>query len=83
MALQLYATVASIGWMFVQGHFLHSKVTTNVFGLSTPFRAYLGVGWGKLHFSWRFRMSNILHTLSIPKTWLGERLNFCEQALIQ
>ena len=50
MALQLYATVASISWMFVQGHYLHSRVTTNVFDRGTPFRAYFGIGWGNLQF---------------------------------
>ena len=48
MTLQLYAMVASIGWMFVQGYYLHSRVTTNVFTRGKRFKAYFWIGWGEL-----------------------------------
>jgi len=34
--------------MFLQGVYLHGKLTTNVFDKGTPFKIYYAVGWGKL-----------------------------------
>ncbi|CAL8139941.1 unnamed protein product [Orchesella dallaii] len=45
LSLNLYSTVASINWMFIQGVYLHGKLTTNVFDKGTPFRVYYAVGW--------------------------------------
>jgi hypothetical protein len=45
--MNLYATVTSIIWMFLQGVYLHGKLTTNVFDKGTPFKIYYAVGWGK------------------------------------
>ncbi len=48
LSLVMYATVSSINWMFVQGCYLHSRLTTNVFDRGTPFKIYYFIGWGKL-----------------------------------
>ncbi|CAL8145898.1 unnamed protein product [Orchesella dallaii] len=45
LSLNLYATVASINWMFIQGLYLHGKLTTNVFDKGTPFKTYYAIGW--------------------------------------
>lgn len=46
LCVNLYATVASINWMFIQGVYLHGKLTTNVFDRPTPFKVYYVIGWG-------------------------------------
>ncbi|OXA51482.1 Corticotropin-releasing factor receptor 1 [Folsomia candida] len=46
LSINLYATVTSIHWMFLQGVYLHGKLTTNVFDKGTPFKIYYAVGWG-------------------------------------
>ncbi|CAL8137232.1 unnamed protein product [Orchesella dallaii] len=45
LSLHLYSTVASINWMFIQGVYLHGKLTTNVFDSGTPFKVYHVIGW--------------------------------------
>ncbi|CAL8137234.1 unnamed protein product [Orchesella dallaii] len=45
LSLNLYGTVASINWMFIQGLYLHGKVTTNVFDRKPPFKLYYLIGW--------------------------------------
>ncbi|XP_076036578.1 corticotropin-releasing factor receptor 2-like [Oratosquilla oratoria] len=46
LALKMYATMASINWMFVEGFFLHSRLTSNVFDSGAPFCLYYFIGWG-------------------------------------
>ncbi|CAL8139983.1 unnamed protein product [Orchesella dallaii] len=45
LSLNLYSTVTSVNWMFIQGVYLHGKLTTNVFDRGTPFRIYHLIGW--------------------------------------
>lgn len=49
LCVKLYSSNASINWMFVEGHLLHSKVSTQVFKPNAPFRAYYTIGWGEYH----------------------------------
>nr|XP_045599636.1 PDF receptor-like [Procambarus clarkii] len=46
LALGMYAQMASINWMFVEGLFLHSRLTSNVFDSGAPFTLYYTIGWG-------------------------------------
>lgn len=46
LCVNLYATVSSINWMFIQGVYLHMKLT-HVFDRGTPFKVYYAIGWGK------------------------------------
>ncbi|XP_071546579.1 corticotropin-releasing factor receptor 1-like isoform X2 [Panulirus ornatus] len=46
LALRMYAQMASINWMFVEGLFLHSRLTSNVFDSGAPFTLYYTIGWG-------------------------------------
>ncbi|XP_050691613.1 PDF receptor-like isoform X2 [Eriocheir sinensis] len=46
LALRMYAQMASINWMFVEGLFLHSRLTSNVFHSGAPFPLYYAIGWG-------------------------------------
>ncbi|XP_053634050.2 corticotropin-releasing factor receptor 2 [Cherax quadricarinatus] len=46
LALTMYAQMASINWMFVEGLFLHSRLTSNVFDSGAPFAIYYTIGWG-------------------------------------
>lgn len=39
--------LANIAWMFVEGLFLHSRVTIAIFNVNPPFKAYYFIGWGK------------------------------------
>ncbi|CAL8137210.1 unnamed protein product [Orchesella dallaii] len=45
LSVNLYATVASVNWMFIQGFYLHGKLTTNVFDRGPPFKVYYLIGW--------------------------------------
>ncbi|KAG7154949.1 PDF receptor-like 1, partial [Homarus americanus] len=47
LALRMYAQMASINWMFVEGLFLHSRLTSNVFDSGAPFTLYYFIGWGE------------------------------------
>nr|XP_053652018.1 corticotropin-releasing factor receptor 1-like [Cherax quadricarinatus] len=46
LALRLYAQISSVNWMFVEGLFLHSRLTSNVFDSGAPFFIYYCIGWG-------------------------------------
>ncbi|XP_064454749.1 corticotropin-releasing factor receptor 1-like [Ornithodoros turicata] len=46
VSLKLYAAMASINWMFVEGLLLHSRITTSVFQQDAPFKLYYLIGWG-------------------------------------
>ncbi|XP_042204158.1 PDF receptor-like [Homarus americanus] len=46
LTLRMYAQMASINWMFVEGLFLHSRLTSNVFDSGAPFTLYYIIGWG-------------------------------------
>ncbi|XP_047490882.1 secretin receptor-like [Penaeus chinensis] len=46
LAVRMYAQMASINWMFVEGLFLHSRLTSNVFDSGAPFPLYYTIGWG-------------------------------------
>jgi len=45
--LDWYTMLANIAWMFVEGLFLHGRVTIAVFNVNPPFKAYYFVGWGE------------------------------------
>ena len=47
LALLMFCFQAPIFWMFIEGIYLHSKVSTNVFNSSAPFSLYYLIGWGK------------------------------------
>jgi len=46
-AFDWYTMLAIIAWMFVEGLFLHGRVTIAVFNVNPPFKAYYFVGWGE------------------------------------
>ncbi|XP_050693287.1 corticotropin-releasing factor receptor 1-like isoform X2 [Eriocheir sinensis] len=46
LGLRMYAQMASVSWMFVEGLFLHSRLTSNVFDSRAPFGLYYTIGWG-------------------------------------
>lgn len=46
LAVRMYAQMASIKWMFIEGLFLHSRLTSNVFDSGAPFSLYYCIGWG-------------------------------------
>ncbi|CAG7694874.1 unnamed protein product [Allacma fusca] len=45
ISLQFYAKVSAINWMFVQGHYLNSKLT-NIVLRKFHMRYYVFIGWG-------------------------------------
>ncbi|XP_076330061.1 calcitonin gene-related peptide type 1 receptor-like [Tachypleus tridentatus] len=65
LSLKMYAAMASINWMFVEGLLLHSRITVSVFDKGAPFKLYYLIGWGfPLLFiiSWSIPMSLFLET---------------------
>ncbi|XP_076349456.1 corticotropin-releasing factor receptor 2-like isoform X2 [Tachypleus tridentatus] len=48
LSLKMYAAMASINWMFVEGLLLHSRITISVFNKDAPFKLYYMIGWGPM-----------------------------------
>ncbi|XP_076325934.1 corticotropin-releasing factor receptor 2-like [Tachypleus tridentatus] len=46
LTLKMYAAMASINWMFVEGLLLHSRITISIFNKDAPFKLYYFIGWG-------------------------------------
>ncbi|GAB6025967.1 hypothetical protein CHUAL_011936 [Chamberlinius hualienensis] len=46
LILKMYFILASVNWMFIEGLYLHSRVTTSVFNSKPPFKLYYALGWG-------------------------------------
>lgn len=46
IALKIYASMASMNWMFVEGLLLHTKLS-GVFTEGPPFACYYTIGWGR------------------------------------
>ncbi|XP_022239236.1 corticotropin-releasing factor receptor 1-like [Limulus polyphemus] len=66
LSLKMYAAMASVNWMFVEGLLLHSRITVSVFQQEAPFRIYYLIGWGlPLVFilTWCLLMSRDLHSM--------------------
>ncbi|KAF2358015.1 GPCR family 2 secretin-like [Trinorchestia longiramus] len=64
LTIKMYGQVASIMWMFVEGLFLHSRLTCNVFDSAAPFKFYYSIGWGipgVVLGSWCYAMSLYHH----------------------
>ncbi|CAL8068522.1 unnamed protein product [Orchesella dallaii] len=45
LSINLYAIVASVSWMFIEGHYIHGKLTNNFLDHKTPLEAYYVIGW--------------------------------------
>ncbi|XP_022250393.1 calcitonin gene-related peptide type 1 receptor-like isoform X3 [Limulus polyphemus] len=45
LSVKMYAAMASINWMFVEGLLLHSRITVSIFNMDTPFKLYYFIGW--------------------------------------
>ncbi|XP_076361010.1 corticotropin-releasing factor receptor 1-like isoform X2 [Tachypleus tridentatus] len=66
LSLKMYAAMASINWMFIEGFLLHSRITTSVFQHDVPFKVYYIIGWGApttFIISWSVVMSRDLNTV--------------------
>ncbi|XP_064122174.1 vasoactive intestinal polypeptide receptor-like [Macrobrachium nipponense] len=46
LGVRMYAQMSSINWMFVEGLYLHSRLTSNIFNDGAPFMLYYAIGWG-------------------------------------
>lgn len=46
LIMKMYSTLAGVFWMFIEGLYLHGRVTTSVFSTKSPFRMYYVLGWG-------------------------------------
>ncbi|XP_050038529.2 corticotropin-releasing factor receptor 2-like [Dermacentor andersoni] len=65
LSLKMYAAMASINWMFVEGLLLHSRITICIFRQDAPFKLYHAIGWGlPLVFilTWAYLMEQELRT---------------------
>ena len=45
-ALLMFCFQSPIFWMFIEGIYLHSRVSTHIFHQVPPFRIYYFIGWG-------------------------------------
>ncbi|XP_076348718.1 corticotropin-releasing factor receptor 1-like isoform X1 [Tachypleus tridentatus] len=66
LSLKMYAAMASVNWMFVEGLLLHSRITVSVFQQEAPFRIYCLIGWGfpfVFILTWCLLMSRDLNSL--------------------
>lgn len=46
LTLKMYASTASVNWMFVEGLLLYSSISVFVFQQDPPFKLYYFIGWG-------------------------------------
>ena len=46
-AVLIFCFQSPIFWMFIEGIYLHSRVSTNIFNHAPPFSIYYFIGWGK------------------------------------
>ena len=44
----MFCFQSPIFWMFIEGIYLHSRVSTNIFNHAPPFNIYYLIGWGKI-----------------------------------
>ena len=47
LVLLMFCFQSPIFWMFIEGIYLHSRVSTNIFNSSAPFSIYYLIGWGE------------------------------------
>ena len=52
-ALLMFCFQSPIFWMFIEGIYLHSRVSTHIFHQVPPFRIYYFIGWGTLFHEFR------------------------------
>ena len=45
-AVLMFCFQSPIFWMFIEGIYLHSRVSTNIFNHVPPFSIYYFIGWG-------------------------------------
>ncbi|XP_064483293.1 corticotropin-releasing factor receptor 1-like [Ornithodoros turicata] len=65
LSLKMYAEMASINWMFVEGLLLHSRITICIFRQDAPFKLYYAIGWGLpmvFVIAWAYMMQQQLGT---------------------
>ncbi|CAG7729136.1 unnamed protein product [Allacma fusca] len=69
----LYSYLASILWMLIQGHFLHSKLTNNIFKQAFHIKCYRCFGWGipLILISFWFAAMETYHINSNHNCWKG------------
>lgn len=70
VALKIYASMASMNWMFVEGLLLHTKLS-GVFTEGPPFICFYAIGWGMRN-TQRVISPALFCLRHILKTW-GER----------
>lgn len=46
LTLKMYASTASVNWMFIEGLLLYSSISIFVFQQDPPFKLYYFIGWG-------------------------------------
>ena len=47
LATLMFCFQSPIFWMFIEGIYLHAKVSTNIFNQPPPFSIYYFIGWGE------------------------------------
>ena len=50
LATLMFCFQSPIFWMFIEGIYLHAKVSTNIFNQPPPFSIYYFIGWGEIHY---------------------------------
>ena len=47
ISLHLLTKMSHTSWLFNEGFYLHSRITTSIFDSDAPFLFFHSVGWGK------------------------------------
>ena len=45
--MQAFTKMSSTNWLFNEGFYLHSRITTSIFDSDAPFLFFHSIGWGK------------------------------------
>ena len=67
LVLLMFCFQSPIFWMFIEGIYLHSRVSTNIFNSSAPFSIYYLIGWGEnLPILLLLKIFSVFNTFSCP-----------------
>ena len=45
--MQAFTKMSSTNWLFNEGFYLHSRITTSIFDSEAPFLFFHSIGWGE------------------------------------
>ena len=76
-ALLMFCFQSPIFWMFIEGIYLHSRVSTHIFHQVPPFRIYYFIGWGIYFVNSGILTRNIFLNFCRPSSYRDVYLGRC------